>query len=108
MGSHRQVRCQQKYLRVNEQSSRLDWQSEALEYSEQSLAVAVTPFDRACATDAKQCALVLLRRIDEGAKLIGEQRRRTVAKGDFYTLQSKVTPFLACAKFCRETLGTES
>ena len=65
-----------------------DSYAEALEYSEQSLAVAVTPFDRACATDAKQCALVLLRRIDEGAKLIGEQRRRTVAKGDFYTLQS--------------------
>ena len=62
-----------------------DSYAEALEYSEQSLAVAVTPFDRDVATDGKGCALVLLRRTEEGAKLIEEQRRRCVANGDFYT-----------------------
>jgi hypothetical protein len=63
-----------------------DSYAEALEYCEQSLAVAVTPFDRDCATDCMECALVLLRRTDEAAKLLEEHRRRCVTKGDFYTL----------------------
>lgn len=54
--------------------------AEALENSEQSLAVAVTPFDRQ-ATISKACALVLLHRTEEGAKLLEEERQRSVADG---------------------------
>lgn len=60
--------------------------AEALEYSEQSLAVAVTPFDRNAATNGKGIALVLLRRTAEGAKLLQEFRRRSAATGDLYAL----------------------
>ena len=59
-----------------------DSYAEALEYSEQSLAVAVTPLDRTTAIAAKACALVLLRRTEEGATLLEEHRRRCVADGD--------------------------
>ena len=62
-----------------------DSYAEALDYSEQSLAVAVTPFDRSTATSAKGCALVLLRRTEEGAKLLEEDSRRC-ALGHFYRL----------------------
>ncbi len=62
--------------------------AEALEYSEQSLAVAVTPFDRNGAINTKGCALVLLRRIEEGAKLLEEQRRRCIVDGDLHSLVS--------------------
>ena len=58
-----------------------DSYAEALEYSEQSLAVAVTPIDRSFAVPGKGFALVLLRRTDEAAKLLEEERRRGVANG---------------------------
>ena len=59
---------------------------EALDYSEQSLTVAVTPWDRNAATLGKGCALVLLRRTEEGAKLLEDDRRRCLADGDLYSL----------------------
>jgi hypothetical protein len=60
--------------------------NEALEYSERSLAVAVTPFDRNIAINGKGSALVLLRRAEEGLKLLEESLRRCAADGDLYTL----------------------
>jgi AAA ATPase domain/Adenylate and Guanylate cyclase catalytic domain len=60
--------------------------AEALDCSEQSLAVAITPWDRSAARLGKGCALVLLRQTEEGAKLLEEDRRRCVADGDLYTL----------------------
>ena len=60
--------------------------NEALEYAEQSLTVAITPWDRIIASDGKGSALILLRRIDEGAKLLEEDCRRCVADGDLYSL----------------------
>lgn len=54
--------------------------------SEQSLTVAVTPWDRNAATIGKGCALVLLRQTEEGAKLLEEDRRRCLADGDVYSL----------------------
>jgi class 3 adenylate cyclase/tetratricopeptide (TPR) repeat protein len=61
-----------------------DSYSEALEYSEQALAVAVAPVDRASAIGAKGCALLLLRRVEEGRKLIEEWHRGVLADGDLY------------------------
>jgi hypothetical protein len=63
-----------------------DSYAEALDYSEHGLAVAVTPFDRHTALVGKGCSLVLLRQIEEGAKILDEQRRRCVADGDLYIL----------------------
>jgi class 3 adenylate cyclase/tetratricopeptide (TPR) repeat protein len=63
-----------------------DSYAEALEYSEQSLAVAITAFDRNVAILAKGGALVLLRRTDEGLKLLEANNRRCVADGDLYSL----------------------
>lgn len=63
-----------------------DSYAEALEYSDQSLVVAVTPADRFSAIAGKGCALVLLRRIEEGAELLNEHRRRCVAEGALYYL----------------------
>jgi hypothetical protein len=60
--------------------------TEALAFSQQSEAVAVTPFDRAFAITGKGCALVLLRRTDEGARLLEEQRRQAVTDGYLYAL----------------------
>jgi tetratricopeptide (TPR) repeat protein len=63
-----------------------DSYAEALEYSEQSLAVAVTAFDRNTAINGKGGALVLLRRTDEGLKLLEAFTRRCVVDGDLYGL----------------------
>jgi hypothetical protein len=63
-----------------------DSYTEALDYSEQGLAVAVTPFDRHTALVGKGCSLVLLRQIEEGAKILDGQRHRCVADGDVYIL----------------------
>jgi class 3 adenylate cyclase len=60
--------------------------AEALEYSEQALAVAVTPFDRYGAINGKGCALVLLRQTKQGASLLDEVRHHCAADGDVYTL----------------------
>jgi hypothetical protein len=63
-----------------------DSYAEALDYSEQALAVAVTPIDRGIARVGKGNALVLLRQTEEGAKILDEERRRCVADGDLYVL----------------------
>ena len=63
-----------------------DSYAEALEYSEQSLAVAVTQFDRTLANNARGCALILLRRAGEGAILLEENRGRCIADGWLYNL----------------------
>jgi hypothetical protein len=62
-----------------------DSYAEGLEYSEQSLSVAVTPWDRVAASVAKGMALMALRRPEEAATVLQEQRRRIMADGDFYT-----------------------
>ncbi len=63
-----------------------DSYAEVLDYSEQSLSVAVTPWDRAAASLAKGDALMLLRRPEEAVKLLREQHRRIMADGDFFSL----------------------
>jgi class 3 adenylate cyclase len=60
--------------------------SEALAYSEQSLEVAITPNDRINASVFKGCALVLLRRTDEGAALLEENRNHAIVKGCLHPL----------------------
>jgi hypothetical protein len=60
--------------------------AEALEYSEQSLAVAIAPWDQNLANVGKGMALVLLRETEEGAKVLEAQRRRCLVDGDFLTL----------------------
>ena len=61
-----------------------DSYAEALEYSEQTLAAAVTPLDRNGAINGKGCALVLLRRTEEGAAILKEARHRWVTDGVLY------------------------
>jgi class 3 adenylate cyclase len=60
--------------------------AEALQYSEQSLAVAITPFDRGLAINGKGCALVLARQVEEGAMLLEEHRRQCLDYGYLYGL----------------------
>jgi class 3 adenylate cyclase/tetratricopeptide (TPR) repeat protein len=60
--------------------------AEALEYSERCLTVAITPQDKNTAISGKASALVLLRRTEEGAKLLEERRRRCIADGSYYEL----------------------
>jgi class 3 adenylate cyclase len=63
-----------------------DSYAEALEYSEQSLAVAIAPFDRSGAISGMGGALVLLRRTEEGSKFLEDSIRRCMVDGDLYTL----------------------
>jgi class 3 adenylate cyclase/tetratricopeptide (TPR) repeat protein len=63
-----------------------DSYAEALEYSEQSLAVAVTPFDRVTASTCKGCSLVLLRQTEQGAKVLEELRQRSAADGNLIVM----------------------
>jgi hypothetical protein len=63
-----------------------DSYAEALDYSEQSLESVVTEWDRKVAVNSRGCALVLLRRTEEGAKLLEDDRRRSVDEGDLYQL----------------------
>ena len=81
-----------------------DSYAEALEYSEQSLAVAVTPFDRGAAVNGKGCALVLLRQTEEGAKLLEEDRRRCITDSDLYALAS-TDAMLAISKIFQGKIG---
>ena len=60
--------------------------AEALEYSEQSLSVAITPYERTLASAAKGTALVALGRIEEGVRLLEEARHRCDANGFVYAL----------------------
>ena len=63
-----------------------DSYAEALEYSEQSLTVAITPVEQTFASGAKASALVALRRTEEGAMLLEAYRRRCDADGFVYAL----------------------
>jgi tetratricopeptide (TPR) repeat protein len=58
--------------------------AEALQYSEQSLAAAVTPQDRTVALGAKGVTLVLLYRVEEGAKLLRDASHQAAADGFLY------------------------
>jgi hypothetical protein len=60
--------------------------AEALEYSERCLTVAITPQDKGTAIGCKGAALVLLRKTEDGAKLLEERRRRCIADGNNYEL----------------------
>ena len=73
-----------------------DSYAEVLEYSEQSLAIAVTPADRNFSTFFKLVALVSLRRTEEGAMLLEAFRRRSVEDGLIELLNSTDTIFGAC------------
>jgi hypothetical protein len=73
-----------------------DSYAEALEYSEQSLAVAVTPVDRNLSTFFKLSTLVALRRTEEGAMLLEAYRRRCVADGHLWQLNSTDMIFGVC------------
>jgi hypothetical protein len=66
-----------------------DCYAEALEYSEQALSVAVTPFDRVTAENGKGCALVLLRRTEEGMNVLELVRRRCIVDGVLYFLSGQ-------------------
>jgi class 3 adenylate cyclase/tetratricopeptide (TPR) repeat protein len=65
-----------------------DSNAEALEYCEQALAAAITPLERNGVMNAKGCALILLRRIDEGVSILNAFRRRCIEDGDLYSLTS--------------------
>ena len=67
---------------------------EALDHSNKSLSVAVTPWDRMAASLAKGDALMLRRRTEEAAKLLEEQRGQIVCNGAFYCLTAS-EPMLA-------------
>jgi class 3 adenylate cyclase len=73
-----------------------DSYTEALEYSEQSLAVAVTPVDTNLSTQSKLSALVALRRTEEGAMLLEAYRRRCVTDGLLQQLNGTDTIFGVC------------
>jgi hypothetical protein len=66
-----------------------DCYADALEYSEQALSVAVTPFDRVTAENGKGCALVLLRRTEEGMNVLELVRRRCIVDGVLYFLSGQ-------------------
>ncbi len=74
-----------------------DSYDEALEYSQQSIEVAVTRQDRETAVNIKGCALVLLRRTTEGSELLERFRDRCIADGDLYSL-STVDGIIAVAQ----------
>jgi len=81
-----------------------DAYAEALEYSEQSIALAVTPFERETALNIKGCVLILLRRTDEGLALLETFRRRCFADGDLYSLTTS-DAFLGVAKVIQGNIG---
>jgi tetratricopeptide (TPR) repeat protein len=70
--------------------------AEALEYSEQSLAVAITPLDRDVAIAGKGLALVLLRRTEEALPLLEEHRRRCSANGYLELLRAVESSLALC------------
>jgi hypothetical protein len=81
-----------------------DSYTEALDYGERSLAVAVTPQDQDIALGVKAAALVLLRRTDEGAALLEEQRNRVVANGDLWNLSGS-DPVLGVCRVLQGEIG---
>jgi hypothetical protein len=62
--------------------------AEGLEYSEQSMSVAITPTDKIYASLARASALVAVGRNEEGAMLLEEFRRRCDTDGDLFVLDN--------------------
>jgi class 3 adenylate cyclase/tetratricopeptide (TPR) repeat protein len=81
-----------------------DAYAEALEYSEQSIAVASTPFDRETALNIKGCVLTLLRRTEDGLKILDAFRRRCFADGDLYSLTTS-DAIIGVSKVIRGNIG---
>jgi tetratricopeptide (TPR) repeat protein len=75
----------------------LDSYGEALEHADQSLSVAVTPWDRISASLAKGSALMVLQRTEEAANILQEQRDRITRDGDF-TCLVPIEPMLGVYK----------
>jgi hypothetical protein len=65
-----------------------DSYAEALDYSEQALAVVVTPIDRTIALGGKATALIALGRVEEGVRDLEEYRRRCEALGYLLALDT--------------------
>lgn len=65
-----------------------DSYNEALEYSDQSLTLTLAPFEHDNAVRAKGWALVLLRRLEEGVKLLEEDHQRCARDGNLYALNN--------------------
>jgi hypothetical protein len=63
-----------------------DSYAEALEYSEQAFAVAITPYDRLAALAGRAIALAMLRRTEEAAPELHKLRRCCLASGFHYPL----------------------
>jgi hypothetical protein len=77
-----------------------DSYGEALNYSEQSLATAITPLDRSIAMGAMGNALVMLRRLDEAVATLNQQRRHCIENGFSYNIAGS-DPFVALSKIFR-------
>jgi len=73
---------------------------EALEYSEQPLAFAITPFDRYVPMVVKGCALVLLRRTEEGSIVLKEARSHFADDGCFYVVTAVDPALGVCRVLC--------
>jgi class 3 adenylate cyclase len=73
---------------------------EALDYSERALNFVITPLERNGVINAKGCALVLLRRVDEGAEILESLRERCIPNGDRYSLLA-CDALLSIAKIMR-------
>ena len=76
-----------------------DSPAEALEYSEQSLAVVVTPVDRLVAFGSKAFSLTLLRRSEEGAASLQTYRSDCVAHGYLFGCDTSEALFGICRIF---------
>ena len=72
---------------------------EALEYSEQSLAVGLAPTDRMVASGLRAIAMVLLRQVEEGATALEAIRRDFVSVGFLYPLGVTDVPLGVCKVF---------
>jgi hypothetical protein len=70
--------------------------AEALEYYEQALALALTPWDRVASIGGKASALILLQRVEEALPLIDEHRRLCLDGGFFYSLDLMETMLGLC------------
>jgi class 3 adenylate cyclase/tetratricopeptide (TPR) repeat protein len=81
-----------------------DSSAEALEYCEQALAAAITPLERNGVMNVKGCALILLRRVDEGASILEAFRDRCIEDGDLYSMSS-CDIFLALSMIFRGDIG---
>ena len=66
----------------------LDNYAEAIQYSNEAIAVAVAPIDRETGVNMKGCALVFLQRFAEGVPLVEEFQKRCSADGDLYSMTS--------------------